>query len=310
MDIPLAVITVIGLAAFEMITSVDNAVVNADVLSTMTHWARRWFLVWGMLVSVFLVRLSLPFLIVYSIAGRAINSNNIFIAIISGDPSFAQAVSASAPPLLSAGGMFLAFLFLHWLFLEPKNYGLRGEEYIYRRGAWFYAVASVILTLTIWYSIEINNSWIAFGAAIGSSLFFITHGFRQNAEEREKQMSTDQKMSEWSKLLYLEVIDASFSIDGVLGAFAFTLSVPLIVIGTAIGAVGVRQLTVRNIENVKKYKYLKNGAMYSIACLGSLMLADAFGSNIPQWVSPLATAAIMSYFFFMSWKSVRETNSN
>jgi hypothetical protein len=310
-DIFLAVVTVIGLAVFEMISSVDNAVVNADVLSTMSRWARRWFLVWGMLVSVFLVRLGLPFLIVYSVAGRGVGTGNIFIAIISGDPTFAQAISASAPPLLSAGGLFLVFLFLHWLFLEPKNYGLRGEAYVYRRGAWFYAVASIILTLTIWYSIQNNNAWIAFGAAVGSTLFFITHGFRQNAEEREKQMLTDQKkMTEWSKLLYLEVIDASFSIDGVLGAFAFTLSVPLIVIGTAIGAIAVRELTARNIESVKKYKYLKNGAMYSIAFLGAIMLVDAFGGHIQQWVSPLATVAIMAYFFFASSRDLKRVKSN
>src|SRR5207247_3228257 len=88
------------------------------------------------------------------------------------------------------------------LFMGPKHYGLIGEEYIHKKGVWFYAVVSILLTLLIWYSIPVN-AVIAFGAALGSSLFFITHGFRQNAEEREKQMLSAQKMSDWSKILYL-----------------------------------------------------------------------------------------------------------
>jgi hypothetical protein len=258
-----------------------------------------------MLISVFLVRAGLPFLIVYSLRPE-LGVGGMFVAIFTENLSTSQAIESSAPPLLAAGGIFLAFLFLHWLFLEPKHYGLRGEEYIQKKGFWFYALVSMILTLVVWYSMQVNPA-IAFGAAVGSSLFFITHGFRQSAEEREKQMLGDEKMSDWSKILYLEVIDASFSIDGVLGAFAFTLSMPLIVIGTGIGAIAVRQLTARNIENVKRFKYLKNGAMYSIAFLGSVMLTNAFGLRIPQWITPPATATILGYFFYRSWKAIRTT---
>jgi hypothetical protein len=82
------------------------------------------------------------------------------------------------------------------------------------------------------------------------------------------------------------------------------------VIGTAIGAIAVRELTARNIESVKKYKYLKNGAMYSIAFLGAIMLVDAFGGHIQQWVSPLATVAIMAYFFFASSRDLKRVKSN
>jgi hypothetical protein len=302
-DILLAILTIVGLSMFEIVSSVDNAVVNADVLATMSNRARRWFLTFGMLISVFLVRAGLPFLIVFSLRPE-LGVSGMLVAMFTEDPSISQAIESSAPPLLAAGGIFLAFLFLHWLFLEPKEYGLRGEEYLERKGVWFYALVSIMLTLIVWYSMQVTPP-IAFGATVGSSLFFITHGFRQNAEKREKQMLGDQKMSDWSKILYLEVIDASFSTDGVLGAFAFTLSVPLIVIGTAIGAVAVRQLTARNIENVKKYKFLKNGAMYSIAFLGSVMLANAFGSPIPEWITPLATGAILGYFFYRSRKAIK-----
>ena len=107
-------------------------------------------------------------------------------------------------------------------------------------------------------------------------------------------------VSDVGKLLYLEVIDTAFSIDGVLGAFAFTLSVPLILIGNGIGAVVVRELTVRNIENIRKYKYLKNGAMYSILLLGLIMVLDSFSIHIQWWASPLITFLIISYFFYKS----------
>ena len=141
---------------------------------------------------------------------------------------------------------------------------------------------------------------MAFGAAIGASLFFITSGFKSNAEQQEKELMKKGKMSDISKLLYLEVIDASFSIDGVLGAFAFTLAVPLILIGNGIGAIVLRQVTISNIERIKKYKYLKNGAMYSIMVLGSVMILESFRLPIPVWFSPIATIGILSFFFYKS----------
>jgi hypothetical protein len=114
------------------------------------------------------------------------------------------------------------------------------------------------------------------------------------------------KMSDWSKIMYLEVIDATFSIDGILGSFAFTFAIPLILIGNGIGALAVRQLTVSNIENIKKYKYLKNGAMYSVFVLGTIMVLDSFGAHIPIWLSPLVMFATVGYFF---WKSRKEMAS-
>jgi hypothetical protein len=99
------------------------------------------------------------------------------------------------------------------------------------------------------------------------------------------------------------VIDATFSIDGVIGAFAFTMSVPLILIGNGIGAFVVRELTIRNVENIRKYRFLKNGAMYSILFLGIIMVLDSFSFHIPGWVSPLITFGVVGFFFF---KSVRD----
>ena len=165
---------------------------------------------------------------------------------------------------------------------------------------WFYAVVSVLLTAIVWLAIH-RNIHVAFAAVVGSTVFFITHGFKQNAERTEQHLiSGGMPMSDLSKLFYLEAIDASFSIDGVLGAFAFTLSVPLILVGNGLGAVVLRRVTVGNIERIKHYRLVKNGAMYSIAILGSVMLVEAFGVHIPSWVAPVSTLAVIGYFLHRS----------
>ncbi len=292
---------ILGLALFEIIISIDNAIINAEVLRTMSPKARRWFLLWGILIAVFLVRGLLPWVIVWA-SSPSLGFLGSFSASFSSDPHIAEIIEQSAPILFIGGGTFLVFLFFHWLFLEPKHYGLIGEELIERHGVWFFALVSIILVYLVWKSINVNPL-MALGAVIGSSAFFITHGFKQNAEEMEKKMiEGSTHLTDISKIFYLEVIDLTFSIDGVLGAFAFTFIIPLILVGNGIGAIVVRQLTIMNVDRVKKYKYLKNGAMYSIFALGLVMILHSFGAHIPEWVSPAVTFAIIGYFF---WKSVK-----
>ncbi|MDO8592578.1 MAG: DUF475 domain-containing protein [bacterium] len=291
------ILTVAGLCLFEVISSIDNAIINAEVLSTMAAKARRWFLLWGIIIAVFLIRGLLPWLIVW-LATPGLGPIEAVTATFSSDSRVTAAVEKSAPILLIGGGVFLIFLFFHWLFLEAKNFGLRGEKFFYENGIWFFSVVSVILAAIVWLALS-KNPLLAFGAVIGSTAFFITHGFKQNAEQREKDLAKSH-LSDMSKILYLEVIDATFSIDGVLGAFAFTLSVPLILLGNGIGALVVRQLTMGNIGRIKKYLYLKNGAMYSILVLGSIMLLDSFDWHIPSWLSPAATFGVVGYFFYKS----------
>ena len=301
MELFSAILTVLGLSLFEVILSIDNAIINAEVLSKMSQWARRWFLLWGLLFAVFVVRGLLPWLILW-LSAPELGLIGAFMASFSNDPAVAGIIAATAPILFIGGGVFLVFLFFHWLFLEPKHYGLIGEEYIQRKGVWFFAVVSILLAAITWFAIH-RDPFLAFGAVVGSTVFFITHGFKENAERAEEHMlEGSAKLSDWSKIFYLEVIDATFSIDGVLGAFAFTFSIPLILLGTGIGAFVLRHLTVSNIENVKRYKYLKNGAMYSILALGVIMLLHSFGYHIPEWVSPIVTFGITGAFF---WKSVR-----
>ena len=297
------ILTILGLSLFETVSSVDNAIINAEVLSTMGTRARRWFLTWGILFAVFVVRGLLPWLIVW-MALPGLGPIGAFMAAFSSDPAVIGAVESTAPVLLMGGGVFLVLLFLHWLFLEPKHFGLAGERFFARQGAWFFAFASIFLAATVWFALR-RGSLVAFSAVIGSTVFFITHGFKENAEGQEKRLMTSG-LSDMSRILYLEIIDMTFSIDGVLGAFAFTLSVPLIIIGNGLGAVIVRQITIGNIERIKRYRYLKNGAMYSILVLGAVMICDAFGVHVPQWVSPVATFAVIGFFFVRSLRENRK----
>ncbi len=293
-----AILTVIGLSLFEAVSSVDNAIINAEVLSTMGARARRWFLTWGMFIAVFLVRGLLPFAIIWAF-NTTLSPTQIFSAAWSSDPVVLESIEKSAPILLVAGGIFLLFLFLHWLFLEDKKLGLpKTEKFFMSKGVWFYATVSILLSVITWFSLKESNL-MGFGAVVGSTLFFITHGFKQNAEAQEKKL-LGSAQSDLSKLFFLEIIDTTFSIDGVLGAFAFTLSVPLILLGNGLGAFLVRELTLRNIEHIKKYVYLKNGAMYSILVLGVVMILHSFGVHIPEYFSPLSTIIIIGFFF---WKS-------
>ncbi|MBI5439721.1 MAG: DUF475 domain-containing protein [Deltaproteobacteria bacterium] len=293
--------TVVGLAVFESITSVDNAIINAEALTTMQARARRWFLTWGILIAVFGVRGLLPWGIVWVMA-PGLGPWQALTATITGDPAAQRAIEASAPVLLIGGGVFFLFLFCHWLFLEPKQFGIPGEEFFANQGAWFYAVVSVTLTVLVWFALQ-RASMLGFGAVVGSTAFFITHGFKRYAEEQEERLLSGRaSMSDFAKIVYLEVIDATFSIDGVVGAFAFTLSVPLILLGNGIGALVVRELTIYNLERIKRYVYLKNGAMYSVLVLGFVMLAHGFGVHVPEWLAPLATLLIVGFFFLKSWR--------
>ncbi len=301
MDLLSIILIIAGLCLFETITSIDNAIINAEVLSTMSERAKRWFLVWGLLFAVFAIRGLLPWLIVW-LSNPALGPVGSFTATFSSDPRVLSAIEQSAPFLQIGGGTFLLFLFLHWLFLENKNFGLRGERFFARNGVWFFALVSVILAGLVWHALGINPL-VAFGAVIGSTAFFIVHGFRQNAERAEQKMlRTD--MTDLSKVFYLEVIDATFSIDGVVGAFAFTMAVPLILIGNGLGAFVVRELTVRNVDTIRKYRYLKNGAMYSIFFLGVIMILDSFGMHIPFWVSPLITFGVVGVFLVKSLQEI------
>ncbi len=305
MEIIFILFTILGLSLFEIITSIDNAVINAEVLSGMSKKARRWFLTYGFFFAVFVVRGLLPFLIIWA-AMPSLGPIEVLGISFQGSEATKVAVEHAAPLLLLGGGVFLMFLFFHWLFLEPKNFGIRGERFFQGQGAWFFAIVSILLTAIVWQALKVDNM-LAFSAVVGSTAFFIIHGFRQFAEQQEaKLLSKKNNMSDVAKIAYLEVLDTTFSIDGIVGAFAFTFSVPFILIGNGIGALVLRKLTISNIDRIKKYKFLKNGAMYSIFFLGLIMILHSFGAKIPPYVSPIITFGTVGYFFFKSRTDLKE----
>ncbi|MFA5131287.1 MAG: DUF475 domain-containing protein [Patescibacteria group bacterium] len=291
---------ILGLCLFEIISSVDNAVVNAHILKTMPEKYRKIFLFWGLLFAVFVVRGLLPFVIVW-IANPSLGIWQVVTATFSNSPEIKAYIEHSKPLLLLGGGIYLFLVFLAWLFLEEKKYAFLVEGFIHRQGAWFYALASLITTGVVYFSLQ-KDPILALAATIGVSAFFITDGFKKNAETQEKKLM-DPAMGAWSKILYLEVLDASFSIDGVIGAFAFTVSVPLIILGNGLGAFVVREFTVRGIDLISKYEFLKNGAMYAIGVLGAIMVLESFGHEFPFWLAPLNMFLLLGIFLFLSVRS-------
>ncbi len=305
---------VLGLVVFEVVSSLDNAVVNADVLATMkSKRAKKFFLFWGILFAVFVVRGFLPSVIVF-LSTPEVGILGAFRVMWESDPAVITAIEAATPIVMMAGGAFLFLLWLHWLFLEEKTFGLPLERHIQvYGGVWFYALSALGLVGVM---VALGDAGIedpmhlALAATVGFSAFFITQGFKENAEKIEQRLIASGKessMSDWAKVAFLEVLDTAFSVDGVVGAFAFTTSVPLILIGNGIGAIVVRQLTVSNVERIRSYAFLKNGAMYSIGFLGAVMLLEGFGAHLPTWLSPSVTIVVVGYFF---WRSVAENRLN
>src|SRR5450830_978800 len=148
MNIGTILITILGLCLFEIISSIDNAVINAEILGTMGKKSRRWFLLYGFFFAVFVVRGLLPWIIIWATM-PSLGPIGSFTAAFSNNPSVHRAIESASPILLLGGGVFLIFLFFHWLFLETKNFGLRHEKFFQKNGVWFFAVVSIILATVV-----------------------------------------------------------------------------------------------------------------------------------------------------------------
>jgi hypothetical protein len=294
-------VTIVGLLVLEIVQSVDNAIVNAHMLKSMSQRARKWFLLWGILTAVFLVRGLLPLLIVW-ITAPGVTLWQAVLATFGSDPLAHDAMEKSSFILLIGGGMFLLLLYFHWLFLEKKDpYFFIDRLVKQHHGVWFFALAGMMLVGIMWAVRERPLAMIA--AATGNAVFFILFGFRQMAEQQELEI--EKGTSDIAKLLFLEVLDLSFSIDGIFGAFAFTTNVGLILIGNGVGAIVVRELTIKGIDKVGKYRWLKNGAMTSIGLLGAFMIVEALGLHLPEWFPTAATLAIVGMAFWSSHRYLK-----
>ena len=290
------ILIVLGLIVFEVVNSIDNAIVNAHVLKTMGIMWRKRFLLIGIVTSVFLVRFLLPLFIVW-LSVPSLSLTSIFSNFFGGSDLASNAINAQKPIILMFGGVFLFYLYFHWLFLEKKD-SLYIERLVKaKHGVWFFGFAAVILVIVMYLAKE--NAMMMLAAAVGSATFFILYGLKETAE-RSEQSFGNAGMGDFSKFVYLEVLDTTFSFDGVIGSFAFTINLLLIFIGIGVGAMVVRQLTIKGIDQVAKYRYLKNGAMTSIGFLGLFMIVEAFGLELPPYVPISVTLLLVGVAF---WKS-------
>lgn len=292
------IVIIIGLIVFEVVNSVDNAIVNASVLKTMSVLWRKRFLFIGIITSVFLVRFLLPLAIVW-ISVPNISPLDLFLAFLGQSDVAQKAIEAQTPIILMFGGVFLLYLYLHWLFMEKKE-PLFIERFLKEKhGVWFFAFAAFLLVLVMF--LARDHPFMMLAASIGSATFFLLYGIKETAEESERNIAAGtSQLGDLSKFLYLEVLDTTFSFDGVIGAFAFTTNLFLILIGIGVGALVVRQLTVVGIDKIAKYRYLKNGAMTSIGFLGLFMCLEAFGVDLPSVVPILATFLLIGIAFYAS----------
>lgn len=276
-----ALFAIIGLAAFEIISSVDNAIINAYTLRTMSQKGRALFWKIVVPVAVFGMRGLLPFGIVYLTKPEE-----------------------TGYILLIGGGMFLALLYLHWLFLEKKDpYFVPDKLVKPHHDVWFFGIAAVLLVAIMCAAIKLPLGMLS--AATGSAVFFILYGFRETAARKEHELA-NAAGKDLARIFFLAILDASFSIDGVLGAFAFTKNVWYIVVGNGIGAIVVAYATLRGIEKVGQYKWLKNGAMTSIGLLGAFMMLEAFGTHIPQWLPAVTTVGLVGMTYYSSHRHLKK----
>lgn len=286
----------------------DNAIVNAHVLKTMSVKWRKIFLVWGIFTAVFLIRGLLPFVIVW-LSVPEVGFMGAFRAMFNSSPEVSQLIEERKGVILIGAGVFLLLIYLHWLFLEKKDPFFVPDKLMKPSyGVWFFAFTAIILVTLLY--LARHSPQLMLAAALGNAVFFIMYGFREQSEKQEEVLHGGQSnMSNFSKLMYLEVLDASFSFDGVVGAFAFTTSIPLIFIGNGIGALIVRQLTIKGIDQVAKYKWLKNGAMTSIGILGIFIILKSFGVHIPEYLPTITTIFFVGFSFFKSHQFLKK-NAN
>lgn len=292
-------VIVFGLCLFEVISSVDNAIVNANILKTLPNKYRKIFLFWGIIFAVFVVRGLLPFVIIL-LTNHDLSVAQVFSSIFSNNVLVAQSLENTKPLLLIGGGIYLLLVFLSWLFLEKKNQAFAFEHFFYNKKKSFYLII-IFLLVTLFYLSSGFDQRFFWPIIIGIIIFSLVNWFQKRTENHKHKIGLSTS-SAWSKMVYLEILDFSFSVDGVIGAFAFTTSIPLIILGNGFGAYLVRELTLRGIHLISHFAYIKNGAMYSIGVLGIVMISEAFGNHYPFWFVPLLTFSLLFLFLFISVK--------
>ena len=283
------------LAILEISLSFDNAVVNAMKLEKMSEKWRHRFITWGILIAVFGMRFLFPLLVVAIFA--KLNILSVLNMALNDVHQYAHYLELTHAPIVTFGGAFLLMLFMdyfteknkevHWI--KPLEDKLQKLSKI--RGICTTVTLIALGLLMFKIPADIRQSVLTSGIS-GIITYLVIDGvaewLEKRQEERAKLCADTIKCSGLIGFLYLELIDASFSLDGVLGAFALSQDILIITIGLFIGAMFVRSLTIMLVEKktLDQYLYLEHGAHWAIGTLAILMFVSTF-HEVPEVVTGL-----------------------
>lgn len=277
-----ALFTTMVLGVMEVSLSFDNAVVNAKILENMTEKWQKIFLTWGILIAVFGMRLVFPILIVSITSGLGF-SGVIDMALHNPDLYSAE-LNKSSVAINTFGGMFLLLVFFSFIFEEKEIYWLGKFETLLAKVGQLKSAEILFGLIVLMFVYKLAPEADRLTAVIAGLAGIVTFGLvggladvmeSLGASEETAEATVDAvKKGGFMTFLYLEVLDASFSFDGVIGAFAITKDVVIIMLGLGIGAMFVRSLTVFLVRKgtLNEYCYLEHGAHYAIGALAAIML--------------------------------------
>ncbi len=287
--------TALILAILEISLSFDNAVVNAKILKNMDPVWQKLFLTVGMIFAVLGVRVFLPILLVAVFSGMSLGS--VVHLVLSDSRRYGEILHTIHPEIAAFGGIFLLMLFLdfvlngkHLLWLHHIEEPLRKLGQLERLEV---VIALLALAVATTLAPSHHAASMLYSGAAALALYLIVKGEGENFEAR--QTATKLAQAGLISFIYLNILDASFSLDGVLGAFAISSNIIVIVVGLTIGALWVRSMTIHLVasDTLSRFQYLENGAYYAIGVLAILLLASA-SREISEAVTGLAGAVIIA----------------
>ena len=283
------------LAILEISLSFDNAVVNAMKLEGMSPKWRHRFITWGILIAVFGMRFLFPLLVV-SIFAR-LNILSVLDMALNNVNQYAHYLELTHAPIVTFGGAFLLMLFMDYFTERDKDvHWLKPIELRLQRLHSFRGVCTLTTLLVLGIILNILPVQIRISVLMSGIAGILTYlaidglaeWLEKRQEERMKECADAVKCSGLIGFLYLELIDASFSLDGVLGAFALSRDIIIITIGLFIGAMFVRSLTIMLVEKktLDQFLYLEHGAHWAIGTLAILMFVSTM-VEVPEVVTGL-----------------------